>query len=85
MNRLILIVMSALTLVLSACGTSEPPRAAENLPVEDEILEVNAIDIFEIKLELPGCTLPALHLDNLESFHIDQGCIFWGCIRYAAK
>lgn len=83
MNRLVLIVMSLLVLVLSACGTSEPFPSAENSPVEDEVLL--DINISDLKLELPGCTLPALQKDTLKFSEVFQGCIFWGCIRYAAK
>jgi hypothetical protein len=69
--------MSALTLVLSACGVSEARP-----PVEEEmLLEVNQLEIVIPELELPGCTLPSLDTDFLEEF---EGCIFWGCIRYEA-
>jgi hypothetical protein len=84
MNRFVLVVMSLLTLVLSACGTSELP---EYSPVEDEaLLDINLLEISDIKLELPGCTLPALQPDSIEASIIEQGgYIYWGCIRYAAQ
>lgn len=82
MNRFVLIVVSALTLVLSACGTSEPLPLTENPPLEDETLSASDVEISVPTLEWPGCTLPALEPESSESSEMFQGCIFWGCIRY---
>lgn len=86
MKGFILVAVSALTLVLSACGTSAPP--AETLPAEEELLlgttESEPLDILEI--ELPGCTMPALEGNTVYISASSEGCLgFLGCIRFAAK
>jgi hypothetical protein len=85
MKAFILIIMSALTLVLSACGTSAPP--AETLPTEDELFgDTNYTEALDaLKIELTGCTLPAQG-STVYLSESTEGCLgFLGCIRFAAK
>ena len=86
MKGFILVVVSALTIVLSACGTSAPP--AETLPPEDELLgDTNYTEALDaLKIELTGCTLPALQVSTVYISESTKGCLgFLGCIRFAAK
>jgi hypothetical protein len=84
MKGFILGVVSALTLVLSACGTSAPP--AETLPAEDEILgDITYSEALDaLKIELPGCTLPVLQGSTVYLSASTEGCL-WGCIRFASR
>jgi hypothetical protein len=86
MKGFIVIVMSALTLVLSACGTSAPPT--ETLSPEEELLgDTNYTEELDaLKIELTGCTLPALQVSTVYLSESTEGCLgFLGCIRYEAK
>jgi hypothetical protein len=81
MNRFALIIMSALTLVLSACGTTEIPLT--DIPLEEDVtLEPQQLELAIPELEQPGCSLPVLYLGDAEPSEVLQDCIFWGCIRY---
>jgi hypothetical protein len=76
-KRSTLVMFSALTLVLSACGISVPPT--ENPLTEDTDIPT---------LELTGCTLPALEGSTVYLSASSQDCLFFGldgCIRYEAK
>lgn len=86
MKGFILVVVSALTLVLSACGTSAPPTEA--LPPEDALLDATNYteELDALKIELTGCTLPALQVSTVYLSASSEGCLgFLGCIRYEAK
>lgn len=84
MKRFVLILMSLLTLVLSACGTTEAP-VAEAKEVEPTQLEIALPEI-----EQPGCSLPVLYLsEDAEPSEILQDCVSfswdWICKRPGAK
>ncbi len=81
MKRFVLVVMSLLTLVLSACGTTEVP----DLSLEKETALENQLEIVVPELEFTGCTLPVLYMKDLEPSEAMQDCVFRGCIRYEAK
>jgi hypothetical protein len=84
MKRFVLVVMSLLTLVLSACGVTEAP----DLPLEDDLALENQLEIAIPDIEWTGCSLPVLYLSkDAEPSEVLQDCFSWSwvCKRPEAK